>query len=108
MALVNSDMKNVIKIYALGLLIATFVSAAASASRQAHRFSRTITGVVIDRENQPVRDARVCAEGTGGLGNRPWCGQSNTNGRFAVDVDRPDTYTITAEALAQGYPEAIC
>src|SRR6267143_1420285 len=101
-------MKNVIKIYALCLLTATLASGAASFGQAPHRFSVTITGVVIDRENRPVGNARVCAEGTGGMGNRPWCAQSSASGQFSIKVDRPDTYTMTAEALAQGYPEAIC
>jgi hypothetical protein len=108
MASRSSDMKNVIKIFTLCLLTAALGSGAAPGSSHARRFSETISGIVIDRDNQPVREAKVCAVGTGGLGNRPWCGQSNTNGHFSIEVDRPDTFTITAEAVAQGYPEAIC
>ena len=106
MASGNSDMKNVITICALCLLTA-LMSVAGSGSSQA-RFSATIIGIVIDGDSQPIRDARVCAQINGGLGNRPWCAQSNTNGHFSIEVDRPDTFTITAEAVAQGYPEAIC
>jgi hypothetical protein len=64
-------------------------------------------GVVIDKENQPISHANVCAWGTGPINGRLPCGQSGPDGHFAVNVYRPDTYTISAEQLEQGYPEAI-
>ncbi len=108
MALLVPDMKSVTKIYGLCLLAVTFTYGTASASAQAESvFTRTITGGVVDKEDQPVADATVCAWGTGPMAGVLPCGQSSPKGQFAFDVHRPDTYTITASALAQGYPEAI-
>jgi hypothetical protein len=100
--------QNVIKIYGLCLLVISFACETGQASGQElPRFTRTITGVVVDKENQPVADARVCAWGTGPIAGRVPCAESNRGGQFAIDVYRPDTYKISAENLAQGYPEAI-
>jgi hypothetical protein len=101
-------MKNVIKICGLFWLVATFFCVTVPASAQdLPRFTRTITGVVVDKEDQPVADARVCAWGTGPMAGRVPCAESNPSGQFAIDVYRPDTYKISAENLARGYPEAI-
>lgn len=100
-------MKDVLKSFGICLVV-SFACVTVPATGQGQpKFLRTIAGVVVDKDEQPVADAKVCAWGTGGMGNRLPCGQSNTNGGFAINVDRPDTYTISAEQLAQGYPEAI-
>jgi hypothetical protein len=106
MAQLVHEMKN-LKIFGLCLLVVTFAWGTLSASGQSQPdFSRTIAGVVVDKEEQPIAGAKVCAWGTGPMGSAVPCAQSNPDGRFTIDVYRPDTYTIKAEDLAQGYPEA--
>ena len=108
MARLAPDTMNTINIYALCLLLVALASGTVSASTQARTdVTRTIEGIVVDKEDQPIADARVCAWGTGGMAGRVPCAQSKRNGHFAIDIPRPDTYTITAENIEQGYPEAI-
>jgi hypothetical protein len=99
------DTRNVANISRL-CLFAVILGFGAASAQVRPVFSRTIRGVVLDKENQPVSDARVCAWGTAPMGGVVPCGQSNLKGQFAFDVHRGDTYTITASALAEGYPEA--
>lgn len=63
-----------------------------------------ITGTVVDERDQPVRDAEVCAWGTGASVGRLPCGQSNEGGKFSIRVPNKGVYTIHAEHLERGYP----
>src|SRR5437899_266254 len=69
-------------------------------------FSRTIVGYVKTREDHAVSGATVCAWGTRPISGAVPCGKSNLKGRFAFGVWSPDRYTLTAEHLAKGYPNA--
>ena len=89
----------------LCLLLVNFVCGVPTSGQTRTEFTRTIAGVVVDKEDQPIADAKVCAWGNGPMAGRVPCAQSNRIGRFAIEVHRPDTYTIGVEALAQGYPE---
>jgi len=89
----------------LCLLLVTSVCGVPASAQTRADFVRTIKGVVVDKEDHPVAEAKVCAWGNGPMAGRIPCAQSNRSGRFAIEVYRPDTYTISAEQLAQGYPE---
>jgi hypothetical protein len=103
-----SDMTSAMKIYRLGLSLVVLLSGTISALSQAeNNFARKIEGIVVDKEGQPIGDARVCAWPTGAMAGRLPCGESKHDGHFAIDVYRPNTYTITAENIEQGYPEAV-
>jgi hypothetical protein len=69
-------------------------------------FSRRIVGYVKDRENHPVAAAKVCAMPHDGVVGKIPCGVSKANGGFTLDVWWPGTYRISAEDLAEGYPDA--
>src|SRR6266516_181228 len=107
MAPLMPKMNTVVRSFCRCLLVVTFAWGTLSSSGQAQPdFSRTIAGVVVDKEDDPVPDARVCAWGTYPMAGCVPCGQSSTDGRFAIVVHRPDKYTIKAEALSEGYPDA--
>jgi hypothetical protein len=102
-----ADMKRAMKSYRIGLLLVALLSGSVSASSQAgNDFTRTIEGVVVDKDDQPIADANVCAWGTAMAGILP-CGQSKQDGHFVIDVHARGTYKITAENPEQGYPQAI-
>lgn len=102
-----ADMKSAMKSYRIGLLVIALLSGSVSVSSQAgNDFTRTIEGVVVDKDDQPIADANVCAWGTAMAGILP-CGQSKQDGHFVIDVHGRGTYTITAEKPEQGYPQAI-
>jgi hypothetical protein len=91
----------------LCLLLVTFVCGGPASGRARTGFPRTIAGVVVDKEDQPVAGAQVCAFGMRAMAGRLPCGWSKADGQFAIDVFQSDTYTIGAEAVLQGYPHAI-
>src|SRR6267142_537149 len=91
----------------LYLLLVSFVCGVPASGKARIGFTRTITGVVVDKDDHPVGGAQVCAFGEAAMAGRLPCGWSKSDGRFAIDVFRSDTYTIGAEALAQGYPRAV-
>jgi hypothetical protein len=102
-----SDMKSAMKSYRVGLLLTVLLSASVSASSQTRPdFIRSIEGIVIDKEGQPISDANVCAWAIAMAGSLP-CAHSKENGSFVIEVFQPSTYTITAENTEQGYPEPI-
>jgi hypothetical protein len=102
-----SEMKTAIKSYSVGLLLVALLSGTVSASSQTGTdFTRTIEGIVVDKEDQPIADAKVCAWPAAMAGVLP-CGQSKQDGHFVIDVHGRGTYSITAENPEQGYPQAI-
>jgi hypothetical protein len=74
-------------------------------SQERHAFSRRIVGYVKDRENHPVAGAEVCANPYGPVAGIIPHGVSKVDGSFTLDIWWPDTYTISAEHLAKGYPD---
>jgi hypothetical protein len=74
--------------------------------QERHAFPRRIVGYVKDRENHPVAGAEVCANPYGPSAGIIPHGVSKVDGSFALDIWRPETYTISAEHLAKGYPDA--
>jgi hypothetical protein len=102
-----ADLRILISVYGLCLVGAAIMSGTVPASGQ-ELFTRTIMGVVVDKEEQPVVGAKVCAEGRSGMGGILPCAESDAKGRFSIDVYRPETYKITAYQLAQGYPRPFC
>jgi hypothetical protein len=106
MALLN--MKSATKAFRPWLLAIIFGwGALAGVGQTPSVFPRTIVGVVVDKENNPVEGANVCAWGTRPMSGRVPCGKSSPNGGFAVNVHVPDTYSLNAEHFEKGYPEAI-
>jgi hypothetical protein len=81
-----------------------FVLANQIAGQERNPVWHLITGTVVDERDQPVRDAEVCAWGTGASVGRLPCGQSNENGKFSIRVHNKGVYTIHAEHLERGYP----
>jgi hypothetical protein len=75
-------------------------------SQERSRFYRQVVGYVKDRENHPVAGAKVCANPRGPVAGMIPCKVSKADGSFKLDVWWPDTYIISAEALAAGYPNA--
>ncbi|HBB96821.1 MAG TPA: hypothetical protein DC054_15695 [Blastocatellia bacterium] len=63
----------------------------------------TVTGTVVDEQEQPVTGAWVSA--LVGNGRVPR-GQSDSKGQFSLWIQRPGTYTVYAEHLEKGYPAA--
>jgi len=90
-----------------GLLSSLAVGAVYGFDLRPGIFSQTIIGTVVDMAGQPIAGARVCASGTRPMAGRIPCTQSDLSGRFSIHIDQPDTYTISAEHLELGYPEAI-
>lgn len=72
---------------------------------------RRITGYVKDNENHPVAKAKVCGWDKSGrpINGRIPCVESQTNGSFALNVQKwdGDTYTIFVEDFAKGYPSPM-
>jgi hypothetical protein len=65
---------------------------------------QTVSGTVVDEQDQPVEGARVVAE----VGNgRVPIGKSDANGQFSLFIQRPGSYTVYAEHLEKGYPAAF-
>jgi hypothetical protein len=64
----------------------------------------TVTGTVVDEQEQPVRGAWVSADVGNGRVPR---GQSDSRGQFSLWIQRPGTYTVYAEDLEKGYPVAL-
>ncbi|MEJ7578016.1 MAG: carboxypeptidase-like regulatory domain-containing protein [Pyrinomonadaceae bacterium] len=75
-------------------------------SQERHAISRRIVGYVKDRENHPVAGAEVCANPHGPVSGIIPRGVSKADGSFTLDIWWPDTYTISAEHLGEGYPKA--
>jgi hypothetical protein len=69
-------------------------------------FSRRVIGYVKDREGRPVLKAKVCAQPYSAWTGPIPCGWSKADGRFTLVFWRPGRYTISAEHLVEGYPEA--
>jgi hypothetical protein len=89
------------------IMLAAFCCGAAPVfSQERPAFSRRVVGYVKDRENHPVVGAKVCANPHGPVAGRIPCGVSKANGRFALDVWWADTFTVSAEDLKEGYPNA--
>jgi len=65
-----------------------------------------INGIVVDENESPVEQAHVCAMETGGWVGRLPCDLSNAKGEFSIRVQHPGTYTVSAEQLERGYPNA--
>jgi len=74
--------------------------------QERHAFPRRIVGYVKDRENHPVAGAEVCANPYGPVAGIIPHGVSKVDGSFTLDIWWPDTYTISAEHLEKGYPNA--
>ena len=70
------------------------------------RFSRYVIGYVKDHEDHPLADAKICANPHGPIAGRIPCAVSKADGSFSLEVWWPDTYTISAEDLPHGYPNA--
>lgn len=64
---------------------------------------QTVTGTVVDEQEQPVEGAWVSAQVWNGRVPR---GQSDSKGHFSIWIQRPGTYTVYAEHLEKGYPAA--
>lgn len=91
-------MKRVAFIYTTVLL--TSVLAAAQERNAAWH---TVTGTVVDEQEQPVEGAWVSA--LVGNGRVPR-GQSDSTGQFSLWIQRPGTYAVYAEHLEKAYPAA--
>ena len=63
----------------------------------------TVTGTVVDEQEQAVEGAWITAEVGNGRVPR---GQSDSKGHFSIWIQRPGTYTVYAEHLEKGYPAA--
>lgn len=101
MAATATKMKRVaISVFVLSL----FVLATQIAGQERNPVWHLITGTVVDEQDQPVRDAEVCAFSTGASSGRLPCGQSNENGKFSIRVYNKGVYTIHAEHFERGYP----
>jgi hypothetical protein len=61
----------------------------------------TVTGTVVDEQEQPVEGAWVSA--IVGNGRVPR-GQSDAQGHFSLWIQRPGTYTVYGEDFEKGYP----
>ncbi len=75
-------------------------------SRERHTISRRVVGYVKDSENHPVAGAEVRANPHGPVAGMIPRGVSKADGSFTLDVWWTDTYTISAEHLTKGYPDA--
>src|SRR5689334_17282335 len=64
---------------------------------------QTVTGTVVDEQEQPVEGAKVSA--LVGNGRVP-IGQSDSRGQFSLFILHPGTYTVYADDIEKGYPEA--
>jgi Carboxypeptidase regulatory-like domain len=64
---------------------------------------QTVTGTVVDEQEQPVEGAWITAQVGNGRVPR---GLSDSQGHFSIWIQRPGTYTVYAEHLEKGYPEA--
>jgi len=81
------------------LLLLSLLVAAQERSPDWH----TVTGTVVDEQEQAVAGAWVSAEVGNGRVPR---GQSDSSGQFSLWIQRPGTYTVSAEHLEKGYPIA--
>jgi len=84
------------------LLCATVIAVRGQERPVAHM----LTGIVVDENDSPVEGAHVCALPSGGLGGRVPCNTSNAKGEFSILIQWVGTYTVTAEDLKRGYPDA--
>jgi hypothetical protein len=64
----------------------------------------TVRGIVVDEHDQPVEGATISA--FVGNGRVPRA-DSDSRGQFSLWIQRPGTYTVYAEDLEKGYPEAL-
>lgn len=76
------------------------------AAQERHTISRRVVGYVRDHENRSAAGAKVCAKPHNGIFGRHPCGVSKADGSFTLDVWQTGTYTISAEDLVTGYPDA--
>src|SRR4030095_6808097 len=74
-------------------------------TQERHAISRRVVGDVKDRENHPVAGAEVRANPYGPVAGRIPRGVSKVDGSFTLDIWWTDTYTISAEHLAKGFPD---
>ena len=72
-------------------------------AQERNRDWQTVTGTVVDEQEQPVEGAMVSA--LVGNGRVPR-GQSDSRGQFSLWIQHPGTYTVYAEHLEKGYPIA--
>lgn len=89
-----------------GFVLSLSVLASPVAGQQRNPVRHTITGSVVDEQQEPVSGARICAEGTRPMGGVVPCSQSDAKGEFSIGVEYLDTYTIYAEHFQLGYPNA--
>ena len=85
------------------LVWSLFVLASPIAGQEPKTDWHTVTGIVVDEQEQPVGGAWVSAEVGNGRVPR---GQSDSSGQFSLWIQRPGAYTIYAEDLEKGYPPA--
>jgi hypothetical protein len=85
------------------LVVSLFVLASPIAGQERKIDWHTVTGTVVDEQEQPVEGAWVSA--LVGNGRVPR-GQSDSRGQFSLWIQRPGTYTVYAEHLEKGYPVA--
>ena len=91
-------MKRVPSICSFLLLLPLLVAA-----QERNQGWQTVTGTVVDEQEQPVAGATACVE----VGNgRVPIGETDSKGQFSLFIQRPGTYTVYAEDLQRGYPPA--
>jgi hypothetical protein len=91
-------MKRVALICSSVLLLSVLVAA-----QERNPVWHTVTGTVVDEQEQPVEGAWISAQVGNGRVPR---GQSDSKGHFSILIQRPGTYTVYAEHLEKGYPIA--
>jgi hypothetical protein len=91
-------MKRVPSICSFLLLLPVLVAA-----QERNQGWQTVTGTVVDEQEQPVAGATARVE----VGNgRVPIGETDSKGQFSLFIQRPGTYTVYAEDFQRGYPPA--
>jgi len=98
MAASRNKMKRVAWICSSVLLLSVLVVA-----QEGNPVGHTVTGTVVDEQEQPVEGAMVSA--LVGNGRVP-IAKSDSKGQFSLWIQRPGTYMVYAEDLEKGYPSA--
>jgi hypothetical protein len=98
MVILGTKMKRAALICSCVLLLSVLVAA-----QERNPVWHTVTGTVVDEQGQPVEGAWVSAEVGNGRVPR---GRSDSKGQFSLRIERPGTYTVSAEHLEKGYPNA--